>query len=80
MDEMFGSIMPLLAGKDVYMSTSWIFNQMAFGALPTDNAGSIIADMARIHIVGSPTEIPAVKSAEPMRLAARNAVLWGGIG
>ena len=78
-NEMLGSIMPLLAGKDVYMSTSWIFNQMAFGALPTDNAGSIIADMARIHIVGSPTEIPAVKSAEPMRLAARNAVLWGGI-
>lgn len=78
-DELLGSIKPLITGKNVYLTTSGIFNQIAFNSLPADNEGHIFSDIAQIHIVGSPTDIPAVKSTEAMNLTAKNSILWGGV-
>lgn len=77
--ELLGSIKPLITGKNVYLTTSGIFNQIAFNALPADNEGHIFSDLAQIHIAGSPTDIPTIKSAEAMDLTAKNSILWGGV-
>lgn len=77
--EMFGSITPLITDKNVYLTTSGIFNQIALNALPIDNQRRIFADIAKIHLVGSPTDIPTVKSTEAMDLMAKNSILWGGV-
>ena len=77
--ELLGSIMPLIAGKNLYLTTTGVFNQIAFNSLPADKDGQIISDLAKIHIVGSPSDIPNVKSAETINLTAKNSVLWGGI-
>lgn len=76
---LFGSIIPTIAGKNVYLTTSGIFNQIALNALPIDNQRRIFADIAKIHLVGSPTDIPTVKSTEAMDLMAKNSILWGGV-
>ena len=78
-DELLGSIKPLLTGKNVYLTTSGIFNQIAFNALPADNEGHIFSDLAQIHMVGSPTDIPIVRSSAAMNLTAKNSILWGGV-
>ena len=53
----FSNIIPLLQGKNVYLSTAGVFNQIAFTALPVDDSGHIFADIANIHLVGSPADI-----------------------
>lgn len=78
-DELFGSIIPLITGKNIYLTTTGVFNQIAFNSLPVDNDGHIISDLSKIHIVGSPTDIPTVKSAEAINFTAKNSVLWGGV-
>ena len=78
-DELFGSIIPFIEGKNVYLTTSGIFNQIAFNSLLADKDGHIISDWAKIHIVGSPIDIPTIKSAEPINLTAQTSILWGGI-
>lgn len=77
--ELLGTITPLITGKNVYLTTSGVFNQIAFNALPADNEGRIFSDLAQIHIVGSSTDIPTVKSTEAMNLIAKNSILWGGV-
>lgn len=77
--EMFGSIMPLITDKNVYLTTSSIFAQIALNALPIDNQGHVFADIAKIHLVGSTTDIPTVKSTGAMNLIAKNSILWGGV-
>lgn len=78
-DELLGSIKPLISGKNVYLTTSGIFNQIALNALPADNEGHIFSDFAQIHLIGSPTDIPAIKSTEATNLTAKNSILWGGV-
>lgn len=77
--ELLGSIIPLIAGKNLYLTTSGIFNQIAFNSLPTDKDGHIISDLTKIHIVNSPADIPSIKSAETINLIAKNSILWGGV-
>lgn len=77
--ELFGFIIPLITGKNLYLTTSGVFNQIAFNSLPADKDGHIISDVTKIHIVGSPTDIPTIKSAEAINLTARNSILWGGV-
>lgn len=77
--ELFGSITPLISGRNVYLTTSGIFNQISLSALPVDADGRIFTDITKIHVVGSPTDIPAIKSAEKMNLMAKNSILWGGV-
>lgn len=77
--ELFDSIMPLITGKNLYLTTSGVFNQIAFNSLPTDKDGHIISDLTKIHIVSSPADIPSIKSAEAINLIAKNSILWGGV-
>lgn len=77
--ELFGSITSLISGRNVYLTTSGIFNQISLSALPVDADGRIFTDITKIHVVGSPTDIPAIKSAEKMNLMAKNSILWGGV-
>lgn len=76
---LLGVIIPTIAGKNVYLTTSGIFNQISLNALPTDDEGHILADLAKIHVIGSPTEIPSVKAADKINLTAKNTILWGGV-
>lgn len=76
---LFGSIIPTIAGKNVYLTTSGIFNQISFNALPADANGHIFADMIKIHVIGSPTDIPSIKAADKINLTAKNSILWGGV-
>ncbi len=76
---LFGSIIPDISGKNVYLTTSGIFNQISLSALPVDADGRIFADIAKIHVIGSPADIPAIKSTEKMNLMAKNSILWGGV-
>lgn len=77
--KLFDSIIPLITKKELYLTTSGVFNQIAFNSLPIDKDGHIISDLAKIHIVGSPTDIPTIKSAEAINLTAQNSILWGGV-
>lgn len=77
--KLLGAIIPLITGKNLYLTTSGVFNQIAFNSLPADKDGHIISDLVNIHIVGSPTDIPSIKSAEAINLTARNSILWGGV-
>lgn len=77
--ELLGAIIPLITGKNLYLTTSGVFNQVAFNSLPADKDGHIISDLTKIHIVGSPTDIPTIKSAESINLTAQNSILWGGV-
>lgn len=76
---LFGSIIPDISGKNVYLTTSGIFNQISLSALPVDADGRIFADIAKIHVIGSPADIPAIKSTEKMNLMAKKSILWGGV-
>ncbi|MDE7080884.1 MAG: CHAT domain-containing protein [Muribaculaceae bacterium] len=77
--ELFDSIIPLITGKELYLTTCGVFNQIAFSSLPVDKDGHIISDLTKLHIVGSPTDIPAIKAAEAINLTAQRSMLWGGI-
>ena len=77
--ELLGSIMPLIIEKNIYLTTAGVFNQIAFSSLPTDKEGHIISDLTKIHFVGSPADIPTVKSAEVISITDKNSVLWGGV-
>ena len=77
--ELFGSIMPLITDKNVYLATSGIFNQIALNALPIDNEGHIFSDLARFRKIGSPSDIPNIKSTEALNFKAKNSILWGGV-
>lgn len=76
---LLGVIIPMIVGKNVYLTTSGIFNQISLNALPTDDEGHILADLAKIHVIGSPTEIPSIKAADKINLTAKNSILWGGV-
>lgn len=76
---LFDSIIPDISGKNIYLTTSGIFNQISLSALPVDADGRIFADIAKIHVIGSPADIPAIKSTEKMNLMAKNSILWGGV-
>ncbi|MDE5675361.1 MAG: CHAT domain-containing protein, partial [Muribaculaceae bacterium] len=78
-NKMFGSIIPSISGKNIYLTTSGVFNQISLSALPVDGDGLIFADVARIHVIGSPTEIPAIKSSDKLNLMSKNSILWGGV-
>lgn len=78
-NEMFNAIMPVITGKNIYLTTSGIFNQISFSALPIDADGHIFADIAKIHVIGSPAEIPAIKSSDKLNMIAKNSILWGGV-
>lgn len=73
----FGKIIPILKGKNVFLSTSGAFNQIAFTALPIDNSGHIFADIVNIHLVGSPADI--VTLTDKIDMANKRTILWGGI-
>lgn len=78
-NKMFGSIIPAISDKNIFLTTSGIFNQISISALPVDAEGRIFADIAKIHVIGSPTEIPAIKSQDRLNLVAKNSILWGGV-
>ena len=75
----FSNIIPLLQGKNVYLSTAGVFNQIAFTALPVDDSGHIFADIANIHLVGSPADIVTSASADKIEIHNHRTILWGGI-
>lgn len=78
-NELLGAVLPDVTGKDVYLTTSGPFNQLALGALPVNDSGNTLSDLSRIHVVGSPADIPAVKSADAIALKGKSSVLWGGV-
>lgn len=77
--QLFCSITPIIKGKEVYLTSSGLFNQISFNALPVTQNGHILSDLAKIHIVGSPTDIPTVKATKKISLKNKNIVLWGGV-
>lgn len=78
-NSLLGGIKPFIKDKNVYLATSGIFNQISLNALPVDNQGRIFADIANIHVVGSPSDIPTIKTIDKMNLLAKSSVLWGGV-
>ncbi len=76
---LFGSIIPLIEGKEIYLSTSGPFSQISFNALPANENGLTFADLAKVHMIGSPSEIPTIKSLDKMNLTTKNSILWGGV-
>lgn len=78
--QLLASVLPIINGKDIYLTSTGAFNKMSLSAMPVDTNGKTIGDIADIHLVNSPTEIPTVKERNAsINLTARNAVLWGGI-
>lgn len=74
------TLLPMIEGKDVYLTTTGAFNKISLPALPIEPNGKVLGDIANIHLVASPTEIPDVKIRNvPMNFTAKNTVLWGGI-
>lgn len=78
-NSLLGGIKPFITDKNVYLATSGIFNQISLNALPVDNRGRILADIANIHVVGSPSDIPTIKTIDKINLLAKSSVLWGGV-
>ncbi len=73
-------LLPIVKGKDIYLTSSGIFNKVALDAIPTGADNNIMGDMTNIHLVGSPTEIVPVKERNvTMTLANRTTILWGGV-
>ncbi len=78
-NKLFGKIIPAIEGKTAYLSTSGMLNQVAFSALPIGNEGRILADVAKVRLVGSIADIASLKSRDPFNMMAKNTILWGGI-
>ena len=78
-NSLLGGIKPSIKDKNVYLAALGIFNQISLNALPVDNQGHIFADIANIHVVGSPSDIPTIKATDKMNLLAKSSVLWGGV-
>ena len=78
--KLLSSIFPIINGKDIYLTSTGAFNKMSLSAMPIEANGKTLGDIANVHLVISPTEIPNVKARNSsMKLVAKNAVLWGGI-
>lgn len=56
------SLLPVIEGKDAYITATGMFNKIAMPALPLDNNGKVLGDVSKIHTLISPTEIPDVKT------------------
>lgn len=76
---LFGSIIPKITNKNIYITTTGVFNQIAFSALPIDANGRIFADIANIHLIGSTSDLTTLKSIERINIEAKTSILWGGI-
>lgn len=69
-----------VSGKNVYLTPTGAFNKLSMSALPIESNGKILGDIANVHLVISPTEIPDAKIRnESMNLMAKNTILWGGV-
>lgn len=78
--QLLASILPVINGKDIYLTPTGVFNKMSLAAFPIESNGKTLGDVSKIHLVISPTVIPNVKSSNAlMDLTAKNTVLWGGI-
>lgn len=67
-------------GKNIYLTPVGIFNKISLSAIPIESNGKVLGDIANVHLVISPTEIPDVKNRnKSMNLIAKNAILWGGV-
>lgn len=79
-NQLLASILPIINGKDIYLTSTGAFNKMSLSGMPIEANGKTLGDIANVHLVISPTEIPNVKARNSsMNLVAKNAVLWGGI-
>lgn len=79
-NQLLSSILPAMEGKNVYLASSGAFNKMSLSALPIESRGKTLGDIANLHLIISPTDIPNVKARNAsMNLIAKNAILWGGI-
>lgn len=76
-------LLPLLSfleNKKVYYSTDGIFNRVALSALPMDEDGKIVGDIAEWYLVGSASDLPFIKErGANIALTDKSVVLWGGI-
>lgn len=78
--QLLSSTFPAISGKNVYLAPSGAFNKISMSALLVEPNGKTLRDVANVHMVISPTDIPNVKARNAsMNLIAKNAVLWGGI-
>lgn len=78
--QLLSSMLPTIDGKNVYLASTGAFNKISLSALPVEPNGKTLGDVANVHLVISPTDIPNVKARNAsMNMITKNAVLWGGI-
>lgn len=78
--QLLAPMVSAIRGKNVYLASSGAFNKISLSALPVETNGKTLGDVANVHLVISPTDIPNVKTRNAsIDLIAKNAVLWGGI-